>query len=84
MRKSMAAPAQRRRFALDSNVLIDLGERAAFAHNFLVAYQSQGLAVPPTVVQELTHIAFHGDPPDVSSHLRRYRICANGIFSRMT
>ena len=59
----MAAPAQRRRFALDSNVLIDLGERVTFAHDFLVAYQSQGLAVPPTVVQELTYIAFHGDPP---------------------
>ena len=54
----MAALGQRKRFALDTNVLIDLGERKNFAHDFLLAYQSQGLAVPPTVVQELTDIAF--------------------------
>jgi predicted nucleic acid-binding protein len=53
----MAAPAQSRRFALDSNILIDLGERKPFALAFLSAYQSSGLAVPPTVVQELTHLA---------------------------
>jgi len=38
-------------------VLIDLGERKNFAHTFLSAYKAQGLAVPPTVVQELTHLA---------------------------
>jgi len=59
----MAALVQRKRFALDSNVLIDLGERKPFAHNFLAAYQAQGLAVPPTVVQELTFLAFNGNPP---------------------
>jgi predicted nucleic acid-binding protein len=53
----MAAPAQRIKFALDSNILIDLGERKNFAHTFLAAYRSQGLAAPPTVVQELTHLA---------------------------
>ncbi|MGA9451645.1 MAG: hypothetical protein WBW41_09945 [Verrucomicrobiia bacterium] len=59
----MAALALKRRFALDTNVLIDLGERLPFAHNFRATYQAQGLAVPPTVVQELTHIAFNGSPP---------------------
>ena len=54
----MAAIGQRKRFALDTNVLIDLGERKSFAHNFLSAYKSQGFAVPPTVVQEITDIAF--------------------------
>jgi hypothetical protein len=43
--------------------LIDLGERKPFAHNFLQAYQSQGLAVPPTVVQEVTNIAFNYPTP---------------------
>lgn len=55
----MAAQAIRSKLALDSNILIDLGERKQFAHDFLVAYQSQGLGVPPTVVQELTDLAFN-------------------------
>ncbi len=59
----MVAPLQRRRFALDSNVLIDLGERRSFAFAFLEAYRSQGFAVPPTVVQELTHLALDVDHP---------------------
>src|ERR1700678_2012400 len=54
----MAVPVQRRKFALDTNVLIDLGERKSFAHTFRVAYANRGFAVPPTVVQELTSIAF--------------------------
>jgi hypothetical protein len=76
----MAAPVQRRRFALDSNILIDLGERVPFAHNFLTAYQSQGLAVPPTVVQELTHIAFNYPTPvckfafDALANMRQWDI----------
>jgi predicted nucleic acid-binding protein len=59
----MAVTGQRKRFALDTNVLIDLGERKPFAHSFLSAYQAQGLAVPPTVVQELTHIALNVSHP---------------------
>jgi predicted nucleic acid-binding protein len=54
----MAVPVQRKKFALDTNVLIDLGERKPFAHTFRAAYTNRGFAVPPTVVQELTHIAF--------------------------
>ena len=54
----MAAPAQKARFALDSsNILIDLGEGLPFAHAFLSAYKSKGLAVPPTVVQELVFLS---------------------------
>jgi len=54
----MAAPAtQRPRFALDTNVLIDLGEGKPFAQRFLAAYRNSGLVVPPTVVQELVHIS---------------------------
>lgn len=50
----------RPRFALDTNVLIDLGEGKPFAQRFLATFRSQGLAVPPTVVQELVHIATTG------------------------
>jgi predicted nucleic acid-binding protein len=59
----MADPVIRAKFALDTNLLIDLGERFAFAHAFLETYKSSGLAVPPTVVQELTSIAFSDDHP---------------------
>jgi predicted nucleic acid-binding protein len=50
------APA-RLRFALDTNVLIDLGEELPFAQRFLATHRNSGLAVPPTVVQELVHIS---------------------------
>lgn len=59
----MAVPAQlRRRFALDTNVLIDLGEGLPFAQRFLATFRKSGLCVPPTVVQELTAIACGGKP----------------------
>lgn len=54
----MAATApQLPRFALDTNVLIDLGEGLTFAQRFLATYRNAGLAVPPTVIQELVYIA---------------------------
>ena len=57
----MAAPVpQRPRFALDTNVLIDLGEGKPFAQRFLATYRNTGLAVPPTAVQELVFIATTG------------------------
>jgi len=68
----MAGPALRRpRFALDTNVLIDLGEAKPFAQRFLATYRKAGLAVPPTVIQELVHISrIHhqgGIPPLITS-----------------
>ena len=62
-KSSMAAPVIRQRFALDTNILIDLGEGKEFAHALLRAYKSKGLAVPPTVVQELTNVALNHLPP---------------------
>lgn len=59
----MAAPAIRQKFALDTNILIDLGEEKDFAHALLRAYKDKGLGVPPTVVQELTHIALYESAP---------------------
>jgi PIN domain-containing protein len=59
----MAVPAPHRpRFALDTNVLIDLGEGLPFAQRFLATFRSSGLAAPPTVVQELVHIATTNHP----------------------
>jgi len=40
--------------------LIDLGEGLPFAQRFLATYRNAGLAVPPTVIQELVHIATTG------------------------
>jgi hypothetical protein len=53
----MAVMGQKKRFALDSNILIDLGEQKDFAHTFLRVHRAQGFAVPPTVVQELLLLA---------------------------
>lgn len=59
----MAVQAPHRpRFALDTNVLIDLGEGLPFAQRFLATFRSSGLAVPPTVVQELVFIATTNHP----------------------
>src|SRR4051812_38174721 len=57
----MAVPVpQRPRVALYTNVLIYLGEGLPFAQRFLATYRNAGLAVPPTVIQELVHIATTG------------------------
>jgi len=59
----MAVQAPHRpRFALDTNVLIDLGEGKPFAQRFLASFRNAGLATPPTVVQELVHIASTSHP----------------------
>ena len=76
----MAAPVpQRPRFALDTNVLIDLGEGLPFAQRFLATYRNAGLAVPPTVIQELVHIATTGHSAKKHAHaalsnMRRWNI----------
>ena len=76
----MAAPVpQRPRFALDTNVLIDLGEGKPFAQRFLASCRNTGLAVPPTVVQELVFIASTGHPAqayalEALANMRRWNI----------
>lgn len=59
----MAVMGPRKRFALDSNVLIDLGENRLFAHTFLRVNRARGFAVPPTVVQELSMLAMSSTHP---------------------
>ena len=76
----MGAPVQLRpRFALDTNVLIDLGEGLPFAQRFLATYRNAGLAVPPTAIQELVHIATTGHKAckhatTALTHMRRWGI----------
>jgi len=76
----MAAPLRKAQFALDTNVLIDLGERKPFAHTFRHGYVARGLAVPPTVVQELTSIGLSNTHPasefalEALSNLREWQI----------
>jgi predicted nucleic acid-binding protein len=55
----MAAPAQKKLLALDTNLLFDLAAEKDFAHAFREVYQERGysLVVPPTVIQELTYYA---------------------------
>ena len=55
----MAAPGPKKRLALDTNLLFDLAAEKDFAHAFREMYQERGysLAVPPTVIQELTYCA---------------------------
>lgn len=55
----MAAAAPKKQFALDSNVIFDLAEEKDFAHTFreVSAERGYALRIPPTVIQELTHLA---------------------------
>ena len=55
----MAAPGQKKRLALDTNLLFDLAAQKDFAHTFREVYQerSYGLMVPPTAIQELAFYA---------------------------
>ena len=55
----MAAPAQKKLLALDTNLLFDLAAEKDFAHAFREVYQERGhsLVVPPMVIQELTYYA---------------------------
>ena len=83
----MAEPVpQRPRFALDTNVLIDLGEGLPFAQRFLATYRNAGLAVPPTVIQELVHIATTGHPAQTHAQtalakMRRWNILPFDLIS---
>lgn len=57
----MAAPEQKKKFALDTNVLLDLAAGEDFAHTFREVFQEKGyiLLVPPTAVQELAFAALN-------------------------
>ena len=56
----MAVQETRKRLALDTNIPLDLAAGEDFAHAFIEAFREKGYAlqVPPTVVQELSFLAF--------------------------
>src|SRR2546427_7797960 len=62
----MAAQATRKRFALDSNLLIDLAAEEDYAHTFREEFQQRGysLWLPPTVAHELLHASETKSDPD--------------------
>jgi len=51
--------APKKKLALDTNVLFDLANESDFTHTFREVHQERGysLEVPPTVIQELSHLA---------------------------
>lgn len=55
----MAARGQKKRLALDTNLLFDLAAEKDFAHTFREVYQGRGysLVIPPTAIQELAFCA---------------------------
>ena len=60
----MAAQGTRKRFALDSNVLMDLAGEEDYAHTFREEFQQRGL--PPTVAHELLHASATKSDPDAT------------------
>ena len=64
----MPAPGIKKRFALDSNVLIDLAGEEDYAHTFREEFQRRGysLWLPPTVAGELLHAADTKSDPDAA------------------
>ena len=62
----MPGQGTRKRFALDSNVLIDLAGEEDYAHTFREVFQERGysLWLPPTVAHELLHAAETKPEPD--------------------
>ncbi len=64
----MAVPRQKRRFALDTNILFDLAGELDAAHRLREVLLERGssLEVPPTVVQELV-FAYQNKSPAESS-----------------
>jgi predicted nucleic acid-binding protein len=65
----MAARGRSKRFALDSNLLIDLADEQDYAHTFREEFQQRGysLWLPPTVAHELLHAAENESDPNAAS-----------------
>ena len=68
----MAALETRKRLALDTNIPLDLAAEEDFAHAFIEVFRERGyaLSVPPTVVQELTLLAFGNSGPKQEKALK--------------
>jgi predicted nucleic acid-binding protein len=85
----MAAQGTRKRFALDSNLLMDLAGGEDYAHTFLEEFQQRGygLWLPPTVAYELLHASETKSDPDAAlarsalAHLLDWQIFPLGLSS---
>jgi predicted nucleic acid-binding protein len=64
----MPGPGPKKRFALDSNILIDLADNEDYAHTFREEFQERGytLWLPPTVAHELLHASETKTAPDAA------------------
>jgi predicted nucleic acid-binding protein len=64
----MPGPGPKKRFALDSNILIDLAHNEDFAHTFREEFQEKGYSfwLPPTVAHELLHASETKTEPDAA------------------
>src|SRR6266571_3845499 len=64
----MAGSGQKKRLALDSNLLLDLARGFDFAHDFRTVFQSAGysLLAGPTVFRELGFAGLYGREPEKS------------------
>ena len=64
----MAGTGQKKRLALDTNLLLDLSRGHDFAHDFRAVFQSAGYALltGPTVFRELAFAALYGQEPERS------------------
>jgi predicted nucleic acid-binding protein len=85
----MPGQGTRKRFALDSNVLIDLAGEEDYAQTFREVFQERGysLWLPPTVAHELLHAAETKPEPDgplarsALAHLLDWQIFPLGLTS---
>src|SRR5437588_12533422 len=85
----MAALGTRKRFALDSNLLLDLAGEEDYAHTFREEFQQRGysLWLPPTVAHELLHAWETKSGPDATlaasalAHLLDWQILPLGLSS---
>ena len=61
----MAEPGQKKRIALDTNLLLDLAEDKDWAHEFRECFQAAGYALltGPTVFAELAFASLHAPEP---------------------
>ena len=68
----MAAQGPKKLLALDTNLLFDLAAERDFAHTSREIYQKRrySLAVPPTVIQELTYCALEKQSPETPLALK--------------
>ena len=77
---------QKKRLALDTNLLLDLANGLDFAHDFRAVFQAAdySLLAGPTVFRELGFAVLFGREPANPWPQRPSQTPRNGAFSRLT